>query len=127
MRQHCDIGFRIARASLDLEPIADWILKHQEHWDGKGYPLGLSGEQIPLQCRILAIVDAFDAMTTDRPYRKAMSREAAIAEIKRCAGTQFDPNLAALFIEVLTSNPFTPIGIPSRSGPTTPQNLFFKN
>ena len=101
MRQHCDIGFRIAKASPDLEPIADWILKHQEHWNGNGYPLGLAGEKIPVQCRILAIVDAFDAMTSDRPYRKAMARTDAAAEIKRCAGSQFDPNLVELFILVL--------------------------
>jgi len=102
MRQHCDIGFRIAKASPDLEPIADWILKHQEHWDGKGYPLGISAEQIPIQCRILGIVDAFDAMVSDRPYRKAMCRADAIAEIRRCAGTQFDPALADMFIEIVT-------------------------
>ncbi len=103
MRQHCDIGFRIARASSDLEPIADWILKHQEFWDGGGYPLKLSGEQIPIQCRILAIVDAFDAMVNDRPYRKAMTWDKALEEIRRCAGTQFDPKLAGLFIEMVTS------------------------
>jgi len=104
MRQHCEIGFRIAKTSLDLEPIADWILKHQEYWDGKGYPLGISGEQIPVQCRMLGIVDAFDAMTSDRPYRRAMSREAAIEEIARCAGTQFDPELAGIFIDIVKSS-----------------------
>jgi len=101
MRRHCDIGFRIARSSPDLEPIADWVLKHQEHWDGNGYPLSLSREEIPVQCRILALVDAFDAMTSDRPYRKAMSRQDAIAEIKRCSGTQFDPALAKIFIDLV--------------------------
>ncbi len=100
MRRHCEIGYRIAKASPDLEPIADWILKHQEHWDGRGYPLGLSGENIPLQCRILSIVDAYDAMTNDRPYRKAMAPAAAMAELRRCAGTQFDPRLVELFVSL---------------------------
>ncbi|SMD05483.1 HD domain-containing phosphohydrolase [Sporomusa malonica] len=102
MRQHCEIGFRIAKSSPDLEPIADWVLKHQEHWNGKGYPLGISGEEIPIQCRILSIVDAYDAMTSDRPYRKAMSSEDALAEIRRCSGTQFDPVLAEKFINLLS-------------------------
>ncbi|CQR70318.1 Cyclic di-GMP phosphodiesterase response regulator RpfG [Sporomusa ovata DSM 2662] len=101
MRQHCEIGFRIAKSSPDLEPIADWVLKHQEHWNGKGYPLGINGEEIPLPCRILGIVDAYDAMTSDRPYRMAMSSEDALAEIHRCSGTQFDPVLVEKFITML--------------------------
>ncbi len=101
MRQHSEIGRRIAQAVPDLEPIADWILKHHERWDGQGYPLGLQGEEIPLPCRILAIVDAFDAMISERPYRKAMSCEDAITELLRCAGTQFDPELVEKFIQVL--------------------------
>lgn len=100
MRRHCEIGYRIAKASPDLEPIADWILKHQEHWDGRGYPLGIAGENIPLQCRILSIVDAYDAMTNDRPYRKAMPPDEALAELRCCAGTQFDPRLVDLFISL---------------------------
>ena len=100
MRQHCEIGYRIAKSSPDLEPIADWILKHQEHWDGRGYPLGISGEQIPIECRILGIIDAFDAMTSDRPYRKAMDSEAARQELLRCAGSQFDPALVKVFISL---------------------------
>lgn len=98
MRQHCEIGYRIAKSSPDLEPIADSILKHQEHWDGNGYPLGISGEQIPIECRVLGIVDAFDAMTNDRPYRQAMSDDDAIRELLRCAGTQFDAELVEVFI-----------------------------
>ncbi|MDR3561200.1 MAG: diguanylate cyclase [Negativicutes bacterium] len=105
MRRHCEIGFRIAKSSPDLAPIADWILKHQEHWSGNGYPLGISGEEIPIQCRILGIVDAYDAMTRDRPYRKAMSKEDAIAEIIRCSGSQFDPTLAALFVDLVQAAP----------------------
>ena len=101
MRQHCEIGHRIASSVPDLEPIADFILKHHERWDGHGYPMGLSGEDIPLQCRILAIADAYDAMTSDRPYRKAMTREEAIAELRRCSGTQFDPELVEQFIQIL--------------------------
>ncbi len=103
MRRHCEIGYRIAKASPDLEPIADWILKHQEHWDGGGYPLGIAGESIPLECRILGIVDAYDAMTNDRPYRKAMPPGEALAELRRCAGTQFDPRLVDLFIALAES------------------------
>ena len=101
MRQHCEIGHRIASSVPDLEPIADFILKHHERWDGRGYPQGLSGDDIPLPCRILAIVDAYDAMTSDRPYRKAMPREEAIAELQRCAGTQFDPGLVEQFIQIV--------------------------
>ena len=101
MRRHCEIGYRIAQSSHNLLPIAPLILMHQEWWDGGGYPLGVSGTEIPLECRILSIVDAYDAMTSDRPYRKAMSRTDAIAELRRCAGTQFDPNLVEVFIEIL--------------------------
>ena len=99
MRRHCEIGHRIAQSSPDLLPVADWVLKHQEWWNGGGYPLGLAGERIPIECRILSIADAYDAMTSDRPYRKAMSHAAAVAELRRCAGSQFDPELVELFIE----------------------------
>ncbi|MFA4884697.1 MAG: PAS domain S-box protein, partial [Desulfotomaculaceae bacterium] len=101
MKRHSEIGHRIAQTNPDLSPIAGWILKHHEWWGGQGYPQGLKGEEIPLECRILAIVDAFDAMTNDRPYRRALSREEAIAEIKKCAGTQFDPELSKVFLQVL--------------------------
>lgn len=101
MRRHCEIGQRIALSAPDLTPIADWILKHQEWWDGTGYPLGIAGDDIPLECRILAIADAYDAMTNDRPYRKAMAPQMAIAELKRCAGTQFDPGLVKKFCEIM--------------------------
>ena len=101
MKRHSDIGYRIAQSSPDLIPISDWILKHHEWWDGSGYPLGLSGDDIPLECRILAIADAYDAMTTYRPYKKTMTHSEAIAELIRCAGTQFDPFLVEKFISVL--------------------------
>lgn len=99
MKRHCEIGHRIAQSTPDLLPIADWILKHHEWWNGRGYPLGLKGEEIPLECRILAIADAYDAMTNDRPYRRAVTHREAIAELKRCSGTQFDPLLVEKFIE----------------------------
>lgn len=100
MQRHPEIGHRIAQSAPDLVPIADWILKHHEWWNGEGYPLGLRGEQIPLECRILAITDAYDAMTSDRPYRKAMPHQAAALELQRCAGTQFDPYLVEQFIQL---------------------------
>ena len=101
MKQHSEKGYRIARASTDLAEIADLILRHHERWDGRGYPLGLKGEEIPVECRILGIVDAFDAMTNDRPYRKAMSIAEAGQEIKKCAGSQFDPGLVDIFLDLL--------------------------
>ena len=101
MRKHSEIGYRIAQATPTLQPIASFILHHHEWWDGQGYPLGLAGDEIPLACRILSIVDAYDAMTNDRPYRKAMSKEEALAELRRGAGRQFDAQLVAAFEEVL--------------------------
>lgn len=101
MRQHCEIGHRIASSVPDLKPITDFILKHHEWWDGRGYPMGLSGEDIPLPCRILAIADAYDAITSDRPYSNAMSQHEAVQELRRCAGTQFDPGLVEKFIQIL--------------------------
>ena len=101
MKRHCEIGHRIARSVMDLTHIAEWILKHHERWDGQGYPLGLQGTDIPLECRIIAIGDAYDAMTSNRPYRKAMSHNDAFEELHRCAGTQFDPELTEQFITLL--------------------------
>lgn len=101
MRQHSEIGHRIALSAPDLTPIANWILHHHEWWNGQGYPTGLKGKDIPLECRILALADAYDAMTSDRPYRKAMSHADAVAELVRCAGTQFDPELTRRFISIL--------------------------
>ena len=77
-----------------------YVLFHHERWDGSGYPAGLRGRSIPLEARILAVADAFDAMTSARPYRQALSAERALVEIARCSGTQFDPRIAELFVEI---------------------------
>ena len=110
MKEHSSIGYRIAMTSPDLQPIAPYILCHHERWDGTGYPQGLQGESIPLLSRILAVADAYDAMTSDRPYSKAMSEEDAVAEIVKGSGTQFDPEVVKLFLEVI-SNFATTVGI----------------
>lgn len=101
IKRHSEIGHRIALSAPDLVPISDWILKHHEYWNGSGYPLGLSNKDIPLECRIVAIADAYEAMTSERPYRHALSQQEAIAELERCAGSQFDPYLVPLFLSLL--------------------------
>lgn len=104
IQRHCAIGLHIAETVNDLTRIADWVLKHHEWWNGEGYPLGLKGEEIPIECRILAIADAFEVMTSGRPYRAAMPRDEALAELKRCAGTQFDPHLVSKFIRLIAES-----------------------
>ncbi|MFT9487342.1 MAG: HD domain-containing phosphohydrolase [Tepidibacillus sp.] len=101
MKKHSEIGYRIAQNTPELATIAEYILYHHERWDGKGYPRGLKREEIPLFCRILAVADAYDAMTNDRTYRKALSKEEAIAEIRRNAGTQFDPQVVEIFLRIM--------------------------
>ena len=103
MKTHTTIGQRISSVSAELKPISDLILLHHEKWDGSGYPMGLSGDAIPIECRILALVDAFDAMTNDRPYRKALSFDDAINEIIKCKGSHFDPELVDIFLEILSN------------------------
>jgi diguanylate cyclase (GGDEF)-like protein len=97
VRRHTLIGERILTASPALRPVARIVRSTHERWDGAGYPDGLSGERIPLAARIIAVCDAFHAMTTNRPYRAAVSVEAALAELDRCAGTQFDPDVVMRF------------------------------
>jgi len=101
MKRHAEIGERIISPLEALKNLKPLIRHHQEYYDGKGYPDNLSGEAIPIACRILSVVDTFDAMTTDRPYRKALPIEAAMAELRRCADSQFDPAVVDIFITIL--------------------------
>ncbi len=100
LERHPQIGFRMLD-SLGIEPVADWILHHHERWDGNGYPDRLPGPQIPLGARIIFVVDAYDAMTSDRVYRGSLSPEEALEELERCAGTQFDPDVVLALSEEL--------------------------
>jgi diguanylate cyclase (GGDEF)-like protein len=100
--KHPEMGAEIIGRIGSLKPIVPWIRHAHEHWDGSGYPDGLSGEAIPLASRILLVADAFDAMTSDRPYRRALSHDEALAELRHQAGTQFDPRCVAILDEHLT-------------------------
>lgn len=100
MRRHPEVGARILSGIAFLEPAAEIVLAHQERWDGKGYPRGLRGEEIPLGARIFAIADTFDAITTDRPYRRGQTIEHALDEIERHAGTQFDPRVVTAALQI---------------------------
>jgi diguanylate cyclase (GGDEF)-like protein/PAS domain S-box-containing protein len=101
MKQHPEIGYRIAGSSPELTSISAYILAHHERWDGSGYPKGLKGEEIPLLSRILSVADAFDAMTSERPYGSVKSKEEALREIHRYSGSQFDPSVTAVFLEIV--------------------------
>ena len=94
VRRHPEFGHALLDG-LGVEPVDDWVLHHHEHWNGGGYPNGLAGEEIPLGARIILVADAFEAITADRPYRKAQSPQAALAELRRNSGTQFDPEVVA--------------------------------
>lgn len=100
IERHPEIGWRILSATSEFSQLALFILAHHEKWDGSGYPKGLKGESIPLESRIIAVADAYDAMTSERSYRKAMSKEEAIKELKRFSGIQFDPNIVEVFINI---------------------------
>jgi len=101
IQQHTTIGANIISSISMLESIIPIIVHHHEAFDGKGYPFNKEDEEIPLGARIIAVADAYDAMTSDRPYRKAMSKEEAIKEVRRCSGTQFDPEIVNAFVKTL--------------------------
>jgi len=100
IKKHSEIGFRIAKSSNELSTIAKPILHHHEWWNGRGYPSRLKGEEIPINSRIVSVVDAFDAMTNNRPYRKAICRDKAIIELEKYSGVQFDPFLVKKFVNI---------------------------
>ncbi|HEY1986042.1 MAG TPA: HD domain-containing phosphohydrolase [Terracidiphilus sp.] len=100
MREHCTRGFHILRKIPFLSEASEIVFSHQEHFDGTGYPTGLRGGEIPIGARIFAIADTLDAITSDRPYRRASSFDAARQEILRCSGTQFDPSVVEVFLKI---------------------------
>lgn len=101
IKRHSEIGYHILKSVDKYSNLANYILSHHERWDGKGYPQGLKGEEIPVVSRIITIADAYEAMIADRPYRKSLSREEAIQELKRCSGTQFDSEIISMCIEYI--------------------------
>ena len=101
IKTHTEIGYRILNAVKKYDKIALATLHHHERYDGKGYPRGLKGEDIPLYSRIISVVDAYEAMTSDRVYRKAPGKDFAIEELKRFSGTQFDPKIVDMFIQCI--------------------------
>ena len=100
IKTHPELGEKLVVSIEKLKLVSNWLKSHHERYDGKGYPEGLIGENIPISARIIAIADTYDAMTSDRAYRNALSHETAIEEINRCSGSQFDPPLAELFISI---------------------------
>jgi diguanylate cyclase (GGDEF)-like protein/PAS domain S-box-containing protein len=105
IKRHPEIGYRILSTVNDMAEMAEYVLAHHERWDGMGYPKGLKGIEIPLLSRIIAIADTYDAMTSDRSYRDALSKEAAIEELQMCAGIQFDPEIVDVFIAKVINKP----------------------
>ena len=96
LQRHPQIGHRMLE-SLGVEPIAEWVLHHHERWDGDGYPDRLRAEEIPLGARIIFVADAYDAMTSERGYRRPLSPSQALEELERCSGSQFDPAIIDAF------------------------------
>jgi two-component system, cell cycle response regulator len=103
VRQHTLVGDRILSAAPALSSVAQVVRSSHERYDGGGYPDGLSGDEIPLAARVVAVCDAYHAMTSERPYRTARAHWEAIEELRRCAGRQFDPVVVAAFCELMNS------------------------
>jgi HD-GYP domain-containing protein (c-di-GMP phosphodiesterase class II) len=115
MRRHPVLGYQLLSAVPFLKEASVLVLNHHERFDGSGYPAGLTGEAIPLPARIFAVVDAYDALTSDRPYREARPQEEAVAELRRGAGTYFDPRVVEAFVEML-AEPLE-LAVKSAAGP----------
>lgn len=101
VKSHTEKGYRIVKASNQLDNVAKGVLTHHERWDGKGYPLKLKGDSIPLIARIISVADAYDVMTNSSLYKKVLSKEEAIVELEKCSGNQFDPSIVSIFVEYL--------------------------
>jgi putative nucleotidyltransferase with HDIG domain len=106
IREHPAAGARMIRGVRSLRAALPCVLHHHERWDGLGYPTGRAGTSIPAEARVLAVADAFDAMTSDRPYRPPLTEVEAIAELERCAGAQFDPDVVEVFVEAWRQGAF---------------------
>ena len=100
LKQHSEESYKIVCGLIDDKDIANAILYHHEHWDGAGYPYNIKGENIPVYARVIAVADAYDAMITDRVYQKKKTHEEACSELKRCSGTQFDPEVVDKFLSI---------------------------
>ncbi len=107
MKKHPEKGWRILSATNEFSEVAQFVMEHHERWDGKGYPNGLMKEEISIESRIIAIADAYDAITSERSYRTPLEKKEAVKEIKRCTGKQFDPDIADIFLSVLEEKKFS--------------------
>lgn len=105
IERHPEIGWRLLSSTNEFSELARFVLSHHEKWDGSGYPHGIKGKEIPLESRIISVADAYDAMTSERSYRKGMCKEQAIKELMKCSGTQFDSEIVDVFVnQVLQDN-----------------------
>ena len=112
VKTHPQRGEAVLSRSTELADLGVVVGSHHENWDGTGYPAGLRGEEIPLLARVLSVADAYDAMTSHRSYRRGVKKSVALEEIRRCAGSQFDPMVATAFVEMLESVPERPWSVP---------------
>ena len=106
IKSHTEIGATILKSIKSFKDFVPSVYHHHERYDGKGYPHGIKGEKIPLHARIIAVADTFDAMTSNRPYRKAFPLETALSEMERNKGVQLDPNIAAVFLKIFKYSPY---------------------
>jgi HD-GYP domain-containing protein (c-di-GMP phosphodiesterase class II) len=121
MKLHSDLGYQILNGIDFLQDAAEIVLSHHERFDGEGYPRSLKGDETPLGARVFAVVDAYDAMTSRRPYREPLSQEDAIEEISKNAGTQFDPQVVEAFLSMMRRSPDGFQGTVEEFGPTVIQ------